>query len=256
MPVSTDVVANQEKILGAIDRARAEGADVLLTPEGSLSGYTPSFDRGLVTGALVAVTRHAKEAGMALALGTCFEEADGVCYNQVRFYAGDGEYLGFHSKLLRCGTLDDPPKGEVDQYGERPLRTFELNGVTVGALICNDAWANPECTPGVDLFLTRQLAGMGARIVFNAVNGGRDGGAWSREVVWPFHKSNLRMRAKASKLWIVSADNASPIDIPCACPGGVIGPDGNYVVEAPDTGEQLFTADVEIDDCGDERNDE
>ena len=37
-------------------------------------------------------------------LGTCFvEAADGHCYNQIRFYRADGEFLGFHSKTLQVG---------------------------------------------------------------------------------------------------------------------------------------------------------
>jgi len=247
MAVSGAVSRNRDAILAAIDRASAEKADVLLTPEGSLSGYTPSFDRGEVTAALVAVSEHARKAGIALALGTCFEEASGVCYNQIRFYDSEGTFLGFHSKILRCGSLTDPSVGEINDYGVTPLRTFELNGIRVGALICNDAWANPECTPMEDPFLTRQLAGLGARIVFNAVNGGRVGGAYSREVVWPFHMSNLRMRAKASRLWIVTVDNAHPTEDPCACPGGVVDPEGNYLVRAHSTGEQFFVADLKLD---------
>ena len=45
MAVGLDVRENSEKILGAIDRATASGAEILLTPEGSLSGYTHQFDR-------------------------------------------------------------------------------------------------------------------------------------------------------------------------------------------------------------------
>jgi predicted amidohydrolase len=247
MAVTGDVACNRDAILAAIGRAAGEGADVLLTPEGSLSGYTPSFDRDEVAEALGVVKDRAREAGLALALGTCYEEDDGVCYNQIRFYDSAGEFLGFHSKILRCGSLTDPPTGEINDYGVTPLRTFELKGITVGGLICNDAWANPECTPMDDPYLTRQLAEMGARVVFNAVNGGRSGNEYSLKVVWPFHQSNLRMRAKASRLWIVTTDNAHPTDIPCACPGGVIRPDGNYLVEAESTGEQFFVADLTFD---------
>ncbi len=43
--VTRDIDKNVETIGRAIDRAVAEKADVLLTPEGSLSGYTPKFDQ-------------------------------------------------------------------------------------------------------------------------------------------------------------------------------------------------------------------
>ena len=147
--VTPDVDANVRRIRRAVDFARAESADILLTPEGSLSGYTPRFDVDRVREALREVTAYAETASVGLALGTCFVEPDdGQCYNQIRFYAATGEFLGFHNKTLTCGSLTDPPKGEIEHYGVRPLRVFDFGGVTLGGLICNDLWANPGCTPG------------------------------------------------------------------------------------------------------------
>jgi predicted amidohydrolase len=246
--VTTDIDKNVETIGRAIDRALAEKADVLLTPEGSLSGYTPKFDQQKVEQALRQLVDKASSAGLALALGTCFVEPDdGLTYNQVRFYSADGKYLGFHSKTLRCGSMTDPPKGEINHYAARPLRTFQLNGITVGGLICNDMWANPGCTPMPDPHLSQQLADMGARIIFQAINGGRDGSAWSREVYWPFHETNLRIRARTGKLWIVTSDNCAPTHIPCSAPSGVLAPNGQWAAMAPDQGEQLVVHTIKLD---------
>jgi len=252
IPVTLDIEANAATIGRAIDRAIDQKADILLTPEGSLSGYTHQFDQPRVEQALDALVEKAAGAGLALALGTCFVESggelggelgdapnDAQCYNQIRFYDTDGTFLGFHSKTLTCGSMTDPPQGEITHYAVAPLKTFTIKGVKVGGLICNDMWANPSCTPQPDTHLSQQLADMGASVVFHAVNGGRDGGAWSREVFWPFHESNLRIRAQAGKLWIVTADNCSPTNIPCSAPSGVLNPDGNWAVQLPDTGEQL-----------------
>ena len=182
----------------------------------------------------------ASSAGLALALGTCYTEPDdGKCYNQIRFYDGDGKFLGFHSKTLRCGSMTDPPKGELNDYACRPLRTFRIKGITVGGLICNDMWANPGCTPMPDPHLSQQLAKMGAKIIFQAVNGGRNGGDWSRNVFWPFHETNLRIRAQTGKLWIVTVDNCHPTNIPCSCPSGVLQPNGQWAEKTPDQGEQM-----------------
>lgn len=247
IPVTRSIQSNLEAIGRAIDYAIAEQADILLTPEGSLSGYTPHFDPQQVYDALEIVTQRAREAKLALALGTCFvEPADGRCYNQIRFYRADGTYLGFHSKTLRCGTLTDPLEGEINHYSAQPLRLFDLGGVPVGGLICNDLWANPGCTPLPDTHLTHQLARMGARIVLHAVNGGRDGSEWSREVNWSFHESNLRMRARASHVWIVTVDNCYPIDIPCSAPSGVIDPSGDWVAKVPNQGEQFFAYTIHL----------
>ena len=247
MPVTRDIAANVETISRAIDRAVAEKAEVLLTPEGSLSGYTPQFDQLQVEEGLRTLVAKASSAGLALAVGTCFVEPDdGRCYNQIRFYSGEGTFLGFHSKTLRCGTMTDPPKGEINHYAARPLRTFKLKGITVGGLICNDMWANPGCTPMPDPHLSQQLSEMGAKIIFQAINGGRDGSDWSREVYWPFHETNLRIRARAGKLWMVTADNCAPTHIPCSAPSGVLRPDGHWAAKAPDQGEQLVVHTIEL----------
>lgn len=247
IPVTTDISANVACIHRAIDEAIAQKADILLTPEGSLSGYTPRFDQSRVESELKKTVAKASSSGLALALGTCYVEPDdGKCYNQIRFYDGKGKFLGFHSKILRCGTMTDPPKGEINHFAARPLRTFTLNGIKIGGLICNDMWANPQCTPMPDPHLSQQLADMGARVIFQAINGGRNGSEWSRKVYWPFHETNLRLRAKVGKLWIVTADNCHPTNIPCSAPSGVLDPTGNWVTQAPWEGEHIVTYTIQL----------
>ena len=247
IPVTLDVQTNLTVICRAVDAAAQSGAQVLLTPEGSLSGYTPEFQQDDVTRALDQVRDRARAAEVALALGTCFvEPSDGRCYNQIRFYAADGAYLGFHSKTLTCGTLEQPPHGEIEHYAVRPLRLFDLLGVPVGGLICNDLWANPGCTPGPDPHLTQQLATMGARVIFHAVNGGRDGTEWS-QVAWRYHESNLQLRARAAGAWIVTADSSYPHTWPCSAPSGVVDPQGAWACRAEAVGEQLFVHDIQVD---------
>ena len=85
IPVGTDIKANTANLLRAIDIAAGKGADILLTPEGSLSGYTHEFDTAVAEHALVEVTTAAAGKNLGLALGTCYFEGDGRCYNQVRF---------------------------------------------------------------------------------------------------------------------------------------------------------------------------
>jgi len=246
MAVKANVGDNARKICAAADWAASNDAEMLLTPEGSLSGYTPEFDATQVEEALGRVTEHARARGVGLALGTCFREEDGDCYNQIRFYRPDGEYLGFHSKTLTCGTVDGQSKGEVEHYSVSGLRVFSWRkGVCIGGLICNDMWANPGCTPMPDPHLSQQLSAMGADILLHAVNGGRNGGSWS-ELVWQYHESNLRMRARAGSVWIVTVDNANPEDLKCSAPSGVIDPLGNFVSRAEPKGEQLFVQTITL----------
>jgi len=248
LAVTKDIGANVAGILRAIEFAADEKADILITPEGSLSGYTPEFDVAAVGEALARVTEQARRPGVGLALGTCFVEPDGKCYNQIRFYARDGAYLGFHSKTLTCGSWDIPPQGEINDYAIQPLRTYPFRGVTIGGLICNDLWANPGCTPVPDPHLTQQLARMGARIIFHAVNGGRDGSAWS-DVAWQYHEANLRMRAQAGKVWIVTVDSSFPLELRCSAPSGVVDPDGNWACRAEPQGVRYFAHTIPLNDA-------
>lgn len=246
MPVSTDIRRNVESICEAIERAAQERAEILLTPEGSLSGYRHDFDAGEAKEALERVTAFARRHAVGLALGTCFVEEDGKCYNQVRFYQPSGEYLGFHSKTLTCGSLDTPPRGEIEHYTVSALRVFPWRpGLTIGGLICNDMWANPQCTPMPDIHLSQRLSAMGARIIFHAVNGGRDGSEWS-ELTWRYHESNLRMRARAGNVWIVTVDNAAPVNLPCSAPSGVINNEGAWSCRADAKGPQFFACTIEL----------
>ncbi len=242
-----DVQQNVATISHALEQAAQAGADILLTPEGALSGYKPDIDAPAVEAGLQTITTLAREKGVGLALGVCFKESNGLIYNQIRFYTANGAYLGFHSKTLRCGTMTTPSVGEINHYATTELSTFEFNpkgmpghSITIGGLICNDLWANPSCTPMPDPHLSQQLADRGARIIFHAVNGGRNGSAWSRDTAWHFHESNLRMRAAAGKVWIVTVDNATPTHLPCSAPGGVITPEGAWACRTEATGEQFF----------------
>ena len=248
IPVVREIEKNVAAISRAIDYAIAEKADVLLTPEGSLSGYTQEFDAEATSRALREVTRRARAGHLALALGTCFEEpADHERYDQIRLYASDGAFLGFHAKILLCRRIADPSsKGEIDFFKTKPIRTFQLNGLTVGALVCNDMWANPEWTPQDDPHLLQQLSRLGAGVVFLAVNSGLAEGdelALNRQ----YHEANLRLRARSAKAWIVSADAADPRgELSCQAPSGVVDPGGNWVVTTKPKGEQMFVCTIDL----------
>lgn len=246
IPVSYDIQQNVTSLCRAVEQAAQVKADILLTPEGSLSGYTHDFSPHVLQAGLQEVTKRARLHQVGLALGTCFKEPDGSVYNQIRFYSADGAYLGFHSKILRCKNMLDPQQaGEVDHFAATALKVFLFKGARIGGLICNDLWANPAWTPMPDAHLTRQLAGMGVRIVFHAVNGGRDGSPWS-QVNWQYHEANLRLRARADRLWIVTVDNCDPVTIPCSAPSGVISPEGNWLCQTDSRGEQFFTFDIDF----------
>ena len=256
--VSTDIDANVSAITRAIEFARLEKAHVLVTPEGSLSGYTPEFDAPATQRALDLVLARAKAAGIALVLGTCFEAPDRRRYNAQRFYDRSGEYLGFHAKILLCRRMSDPEaKSEVDCFQTRPLRTFNLGGITVGGLICNDYWANPEWTPMDDPHLAHRLGEMGARVIFVSANTGRSRSGDAQQLSRAFHESNILMRARAAKTWVIVVNAGEPAGFQgessdagprlLHAPSGVVAPNGSWARTVPALDEQFFVHTIELD---------
>jgi len=169
------------------------------------------------------------------------EKADVLVTPEGSLYDREGDYLGFHAKILLCRWMADPKrKGEVDYFKSSPLRTFQLEGLTVAGLVCNDLWANPEWTPMPDPHLARQLADQGARVLFFSVNSGQDEGE-TLALHRAFRKSNLRLRARSAKLWVIVANASDPKGQREAnCHSGVLAPDGHWVVQADPKGEQFF----------------
>lgn len=252
IPVTRDIQANTQAILRALEFAIREKADVLLTPEGSLSGYTSRFDPAATDRAMEVVVQRAREAKIGLVLGTCFADTDGRRFDAQRFYGAGGEYLGFHSKILLCRRVADPlHRGEVADFQTTPLRTFNLGGIKVGGLVCNDMWANPEWTPMADRHLARQLAAMGARLIFLSVNSGVEEGE-NLALHRTFHESNLQLRARNAGTWVAVANAADPsgrLDV--TCPSGIVSPEGRWVLRADPKGEQFFVYTVELIQSGD-----
>jgi predicted amidohydrolase len=248
IPVVRDIGKNVEAISRAIEYAAREKADVLVTPEGSLSGYVHDFDAAATERALEQVVRKAREAKVALVLGTAFEEADGQRYDEQRFYDKDGAFLGFHAKILLGQRVANPgPNEEVDFFKSKPLRSFVLGGLKVGGLVCNDLWANPEWTPMDDPHLTQKLAGVGARIIFHSVNAGlSEGGELALNRA--YHEANLKMRARSGHLWIVTVDAADPSGkLAGQAPSGVMDPTGKWAVQVKPKGERFFSWTIELE---------
>jgi len=236
MIVSNDINSNKEKILEGIRWAAGEEADFLITPEGSLSGYTSNFDREQVQNALTEIESEAKKLNIGLMLGTCYKEVVGgteYCYNQVRVYAPDGRFMGAYNKILRCSPLDFPGTGEMIDYVEGELKTFEWKGNTFGILICNDLWATPGYTTIPNPYLPWKLKQMGAEFIVHCINSGSD------QKYRPFHESSAELWAYSLKIPILEI-NASFGERPVNARSGLIDSKGDRITIVPDTGEHMF----------------
>jgi predicted amidohydrolase len=241
MHVTNDITKNKEHILKGIGEAAVEGASFLITPEGSLSGYTHDFDQVELLQALQVVRDAARKLNVGLMLGTCYKEAIQemeICYNQVRVYLPDGYFLGAYSKILRCSTLDLPGTGEMVEYGEGTLKTFDWKGYRFGILICNDLWASPGYTTMPNPYLAWRLSQMGAQFIVHCINSG------TAEKYKAFHESSAELWALSLKIPIIEV-NAAHGEEPINAQSGFIDATGERILRVPDTGRQFFIINFE-----------
>jgi NAD+ synthetase len=138
-----DLSGNARKILEFADRARAQGADILLTPELSLCGYPPE-DLLLREDFRVACDRALAELassvkGISVVVGHP-HEAGGRLYNAASVLQ-DGRIAAVYHKhdLPNYTVFDEERYFESDGTA----CVVEVNGVRVGVNICEDVWG-PE----------------------------------------------------------------------------------------------------------------
>jgi predicted amidohydrolase len=237
MNVTNDIKINQEQIIKGIREAAQEGASFLITPEGSLSGYTSNFNQSKLNAAIKEITASAVEMKVGLMLGTCYKEVIGgkeFCFNQVRMYAPDGEFIGEYSKILRCSNLDVPGTGEMVEYAEGDLKIFDWEGFRFGILICNDLWATPGYTTMPNPYLPWKLKQMGAQFIVHCINSGTD------QKYRPFHESSAELWAFSTHIPILEVNAAQRKEIINA-QSGLIDNNGERTLRVADSGEQFFT---------------
>lgn len=240
MNVTNDIKSNLKQIEEGIRKAADNGSDFLVTPEGSLSGYTSNFDQKELSDALEAAIKEASRLKVGLMLGTCYKQlvkGKEFCYNQVRVYAPDGQYLGEYSKILRCSILDMPGTGEMVDYVEGELRTFDWHGSRFGILICNDLWATPGYTTMPNPYLVWKLKQMGAQFMIHCINSG------TAQKYRPFHESSAELWALSVKLPILEV-NAAQGNEKINAQSGLIDASGERSLRVPDSGVQFFTVTI------------
>ncbi len=239
MPVGSDISFNKQQILEGITAAARERAAFLVTPEGSLSGYTSDFDQEELASALEEIRAAAQKLKVGLMLGTCFKEVrkgKELCYNQVRVYSPEGQPMGVYSKILRCSELDVPGTGEMSEYAEGTLRTFEWDGCRFGILICNDLWATPGYTTMPNPYLPWKLQQMGAQFIVHCINSG------TAQKYRPFHESSAELWALSLHIPIMEVNAAQAEMINAQ--SGLIDAQGQRILRVPDTGTQFFTVEL------------
>lgn len=139
-PIVGDISGNTAKIIHLAQQAKAQGAQVMLTPELALTGYPPEdlllrndFHQA-VNNALETLL---SEDDITLIIGHPLKQGN-ECFNTASVIR-DGNYLGQYHKM----TLPNEEVFDECRYftpGIAPL-VFEQAGSRFGILICEDVWA-------------------------------------------------------------------------------------------------------------------
>lgn len=132
------VVENLKVLDEAADRAAAAGAGLLVAPEMFLTGYAIGDDIARLAepadgDSADTVAEIAGRHGLAIAYGYP-EHASQAVYNSAQLISADGTRLANYRKTHLFGCF------ERDHFtpGGQPVVQAELNGLTVGLMICYD----------------------------------------------------------------------------------------------------------------------
>ncbi len=144
-----DLAGNAAKILAAAGTARAQGADLLLTPELALSGYPPE-DLLLRPDFYRACDRALDELAAALPLPALVGHPDshaGGRYNAATLLL-EGKRAASYRKQ-RLPTYEVFDEARYFRHGDSPC-VFELAGVRCGVAICEDVWLSEPAAQARD----------------------------------------------------------------------------------------------------------
>jgi len=217
----------------------ARAADLIVTPELSLTGYDV---RDAVHDLAIAIEPGAApplqleplagESTPEVIVGLVEAGGDGIPYNTA-ILLGGGRIRHFHRKIYppTYGLFDE---GRFFGRGQM-LDTFELaGGWRAALLVCEDLW-HPALTylaamSGADLLIVAAAApGRGV------VEGGPDGSAFASSLAW---NELVSVTARTYGVYVALSNRVGSEDgVTFAGGSRIVGPDGAVLVSAADTGE-------------------
>jgi NAD+ synthase (glutamine-hydrolysing) len=245
-----DYAGNVERVLRALERARADKSDLVVLPEVALQGYM-SFDWFLDRDVVAHVTEPLQQiieasAGLTVVVGTVRpnESTHGRRLFNSAAVIRNKQLLGFADKTLlpEYDVFDDPRYFEPGH--ERHL--FELDGARVGVAVCEDMW-NDKTYWRERLYTndpTDELIALGAQVLVS-INAS------------PFNKSKMAQRcqmvahrARAAGLPVIYVNLVGAND-GVIFDGASIVTDhkGQVILQAPPFEEFYGTVDLACDVC-------
>ncbi|MEA2429357.1 MAG: hypothetical protein QOF37_2985 [Thermoleophilaceae bacterium] len=226
-----DIGGNSKKIRAYIERARDEGAQLVVFPELAVTGYPPEdllLKTHFVDAAGAALEEIARDAEDIVALVGFPERRDDV-YNAAAVLA-DGRVQAVYRKIYlpNYGVFDEQ---RYFQSGAEPA-LIELNGVAIGITICEDIWEpGPPAT---------SEALSGAQVIANLSASPYHAGK-------PLEREQMLVQRARDNLASVVFCNLFGGQDELVFDGAsvVIDPAGNVVARAPQFEEALITATID-----------
>ena len=232
-----DLHGNTDAMLGLIQQAVAERADVVVFPELAVTGYPPEdllFKRQFLDEARAELDRLvAASKGVMVVVGVP-DRAGGKLYNAAAV-ASDGRLVDLYHKVFlpNYGVFDEARYFEPG----RECPVFTVNGVQVGVNVCEDIW--------YDVGPTTVQRVAGAEVIVN-INGS------------PYHRGKgaerqamLAQRARDHGVFIAYVNMVGGQDeLVFDGQSLVLDPRGELVARAPQFEEALLLVDVDADQAG------
>tara|TARA_B100000427_G_scaffold233736_1_gene196776 strand:+ start:955 stop:1950 length:996 start_codon:yes stop_codon:yes gene_type:complete len=276
IPCGINIDSNKKEIFKALDWAKENEVDHILTPEGSLSGYKSGWEDNLdhIREALKEVEEHQQKCGVALHLGTNYSEkeyfGDSVFRNEIRHYRKNGCIEGCTYKTMvldEAASAPEPPlESALRRNKDDAITTVRLldddqnpNEFLIeplaGGLICNDMWGYQH---GVQKPVTTIMSEMGCfQLFLHSTNGfaDYDEGDYSWEVYDRWHDAFFRMTSWNTMIPILTVDSCSLWDwngdeddvdkYLTSSQSGFITKEG-WQTQVPRRGRQYFSWDLKI----------
>ena len=235
-----------ERMLALLERAIADGVELIAYPEMALTTYFPKriredyeqfFETEVPPKALEPLLRRAREAGVAVHVGFC-EKDGGRHFNTAILTDESGALVGKYRKIHLPGRPS--PDGYAQVYevryfetGDTGYRVFPTRTARVGIAICQDR-RYPESY--------RALALQDAEIILIGYN------TPISALALDLNDLCMRAGAYANACFVVGVAKAGIEDgVELIGGSSVINPLGQIVAKATTTGDELVCARIDLD---------
>jgi predicted amidohydrolase len=256
-----------DRLLALLEQAAADRAQLVVFPELAFTTFFPRwlfpttqeldtyFERAMPNPNTQPLFDRARELNIGFNIGYAELTPEGKRFNTSIIVNPDGTLLGKYRKIHLPGSVEPREGARFQQlekryfeYGDLGFPTFRApafqNGI-LGMLICNDRrW--PEAW--------RVLALRGAELVVIGYNSAAydPNGGDSESPEQRTEHSQLAARANAymNATWAITIAKAGDEDGSGLIGGScIVDPNGRIVAEAKTLGDELITADIDLDAC-------